>query len=518
MKMSLILCVGLLVARCLRHKSAALRHWVLAASIFCAGAAPIIEWFVPAWSPPALSGQTGSISTDVAFAIPSVSLTSTDRAGFNPESLIATISNAGTVVCLLMLIAGLGRLGWLTSRSVCVDDPRWTTLLGRVRLRQSDHPALLVTWGILRPTIIVPRTSREWSERRMRIVLWHELAHIERGDWIVHMLGELLRSIYWFNPLVWIACRKLRSESEQSCDDDVLTHGVEGTEYASELLELARELRRRKLWLPAPAMARPSGLERRVRAMLNANVDRQPVSRRVRAAIVLGLLGFSLPIAAAQNSFATFTGTLVDPTAGPLPAATLVLANPERDSKYEVRSNAAGTFEFVGLPAGTYELEIKLAGFAPVHEKLSLTAGQTLQRRYELHIGSLEETITVTDGPPRRIEGSTARPLTFIPFDASNCVATAVGGNIRPPKKLKDTAPIYPAGLRDSATEGVVVMDATIGLDGYLKSIEIRDGANPEFAAAALTAVREWQFSQTVLNCSPIEVAIKITTRFAHKP
>ena len=41
----------------------------------------------------------------------------------------------------------------------------------------------------------------------MRIVLGHELAHIRRYDWLMHLAAALLRAAYWFNPLVWIACQ-----------------------------------------------------------------------------------------------------------------------------------------------------------------------------------------------------------------------------------------------------------------------------------------------------------------------
>ena len=97
-------------------------------------------------------------------------------------------------------------------------------------LLQSDHPALLVTWGLVWPKVILPRAAREWSRDRVRIVLCHELAHIRRGDWILQIAAQLVRCVYWFNPLVWMACARLRLESEQACDDRVLNLGVERTE------------------------------------------------------------------------------------------------------------------------------------------------------------------------------------------------------------------------------------------------------------------------------------------------
>jgi beta-lactamase regulating signal transducer with metallopeptidase domain len=93
------------------------------------------------------------------------------------------------------------------------------------------------------------------------------------------MAGELLRAVYWFNPLVWIACTRLRQESEHACDDAVLTSGVDATDYATHLLDLARTLNAaRRLNVPAPAMARASSLEGRICAMLNDRLDRRPLA------------------------------------------------------------------------------------------------------------------------------------------------------------------------------------------------------------------------------------------------
>ena len=271
-----------------------------------------------------------------------------------------------------------------------------------MRLLQSTHPALLVTWGIRSPKILLPAAANAWPDERIRVVLAHELAHVRRNDWLSQLSAELLRALYWFNPLVWLASRRLREESERACDDAVLETGVDAPAYATHLLEVAKGFSAyRRAWSPAPAIASPSHLERRVRAMLNARLNRRPLTRLARVAIVIAVVGITLPIAAlAQASFSTFSGSVLDPMNGLLPKTTLVLTNTRTQAKYEVRSDASGRFEFVGLPPSDYVLEAKLPGFATLRGTVSVT-GQDVFQEIRLNVGELEETITVTDGPPR---------------------------------------------------------------------------------------------------------------------
>ena len=83
-----------------------------------------------------------------------------------------------------------------------------------------------------------------------------------------------------------------------------------------------------------------------------------------------------------------------------------------------------------------------------------------------------------------------------------------------PPKKLRDFAPTYPVNLRGTGTSGSVVMQARIALDGFLTDIRVVGDAHPDLANAAVAAVREWHYSETLLNCAPVEVGMTITANF----
>ena len=329
----------------------------------------------------------------------------------------AAIWLAGALAMFSALIVGFARLSAAARSAARVGDGPWATQAAELReayrlrrpltLLQSRHPSLLVTWGLFRPVVILPAGAPRWTGDRVGFVLAHELAHVRRRDWVVHLGAELLKCVHWFNPLVWIACARLRDESERACDDAVLNRGVDGGAYARDLVEIARELRQRRLWAAAPAMTRASSLERRVRAMLDSRLNRRPVSRGASVGTLMLLAAITLPIAGftAAQTFSSLTGSIVDPTSAVVPGATVVLTNAQTQAKYEVRSDSSGRYEFVGLVPGDYLFETRLPGFATF--KTSLTVGgQNTQRDLTLELGSVSETVNVsfsrTGGAPRR--------------------------------------------------------------------------------------------------------------------
>jgi hypothetical protein len=385
----------------------------------------------------------------------------------------------------------------------------------RVELLHSRHPALLVTWGLRSPKILLPEAAAAWPEERIRVVLAHELAHVRRHDWIWQIAAELLVAVHWFNPIVWIVSRRLRAESERACDDEVLTGGVEATAYATHLLDVARGFSgHRTPWSPAPAIASPSHLERRVRAMLNDQLNRRPLTPVFRVLVAIALLAVTLPIAAlAQASFSSFSGSVVDPMNGLLPKVTLVLTNTQTQAKYEVRSDETGRFQFVGLPPAEYLLETTLPGFSPLRGTVSVT-GQDVYQDLRLAVGELQETITVTDGsgasPPSDQPAAKKRPLPV----CAEALPGGIGGRVRPPHKIRDVRPRFPDGAGVLTEAQIVRIDAVIATDGSVKEATVVPPADPAFGAAAVDAVRQWEFDETLLNCVPVEVLMRVSVTF----
>jgi beta-lactamase regulating signal transducer with metallopeptidase domain len=560
-RISLLILVALGTITVARRSSAAARHCVLAASLALAAAMPVLGLVVPSWSMrldaamagPARGGTEsaarrhihadGAARQEAATASPEIrsaerrSSGSPRTGGLRRAALSLWLT--GAAVSVSILIAGMARLRWLASRSRPIADGPWAELAREiscrcglrrpVRLLLSEHRSVPVTWGVLRPAVMLPAGAGGWTSDRIRVVLTHELAHIRRGDWAVQMGASLLRSLYWFNPLVWLACARLSRESEYACDDAVMRQGITGAAYATHLVDLARAFRdERRAWGPALSIVRSSSLERRVAAMLKADANRRPVSRAVVAAIVAALLSVAVPLAGfgvVAQTFSTLAGVVSDPQGGLVAGATLRLTNAGSGSKYEVRSDAAGRYEFVGLPAGDYALVAERAGFKTFREQLTV-ARTDVERNIALQIGSVVETILVA-GPDRSTDprsDSEDDPLR-LQRAVAECRASSAsaspgtGGHIRPPRKIKHVPPQYPDSLRGGAPGGVVKLETRIGTDGDVLDVQpVAGGAPAELVALAIDSVKRWQFEPTLLNCVPVEVDMAVSVEFRAMP
>jgi protein TonB len=88
-----------------------------------------------------------------------------------------------------------------------------------------------------------------------------------------------------------------------------------------------------------------------------------------------------------------------------------------------------------------------------------------------------------------------------------------VGGNIKAPQKVRDVRPVYPPIAQSARVQGIVIIEATIGPDGNVKDAKVLRSI-PLLDQAALDAVKQWQFTPTLLNGVPVPVIMTVTVQF----
>jgi len=270
---------------------------------------------------------------------------------------LATLWLAGAFIALSPLVVGLARTLLLRRQARAIDDGQWTKLLDELRQRlalarrvglyETNAPLMPMTWGLFRPVVMLPRHAREWTDRLRRTVLLHELAHVKRCDVGCQLLGRAACAMYWFHPLAWYALRRLRIERELACDDCVVLAGERASDYAAELLQIARSYRTVP-FAAAVAMAQRSNLKHRLSALFDRACSHLPVSSRAARLLLAGVLLLVTTLAAIrfaprasaddvvqppsaataenqppEDDLVTVAGKVVDPDGKPLAGATV---------------------------------------------------------------------------------------------------------------------------------------------------------------------------------------------------
>src|SRR5436309_3596173 len=341
-KSTIILLLAGGVTLLLRRSAASLRHlvWTLACGavlVLPLASALLPNWRVAGWprldvpvafdlnempqhrgrdvTPAPTATSSAAPSTAVARTpSPTTPATTTDvgsmrwRITPNWTTLIFPVWLSGVAAVLILLAVGLARIAWLDRITTPVRDERWLLLVEElslelglarhVRLRQASGPAMPMTWGIRRPTILIPADADEWSAERRRDVLLHELAHVKRHDFLTQLVARVGCAVYWFHPLVWLAATRLREERERACDDHVLRAGATPSAYANHLLDIARSLRAaRATSLASVAMARPAQLATRLMDVLDTRRCRDTVSPRAALPAWIAAIAVVVPLA-----------------------------------------------------------------------------------------------------------------------------------------------------------------------------------------------------------------------------
>ena len=147
---------------------------------------------------------------------------------FSPASLIPLAWGLGIAAMLLYAAVSYFRL----SRQVRLSAPA-----GK-RVYRCDTISTPFILGIVNPKIYLPS---DLDERTAVSVLAHEQAHLRRGDHLWKPLGYVLLSIYWFNPLCWVAYFLFCRDVEQACDEAVIERmdTQQKKDYSAALLACA---------------------------------------------------------------------------------------------------------------------------------------------------------------------------------------------------------------------------------------------------------------------------------------
>jgi beta-lactamase regulating signal transducer with metallopeptidase domain len=294
---------------------------------------------------------------------------------WNWLSLLWLVGMGGMIVAMLALHL---RLLWRVRRDHLLPAPVLEAIYVSTcaEVGVAAGPRLILTdavnspalFGILRPAILLPRALADSGDpAALRLILRHELAHWQRRDLWTQLGASFILVVHWFNPAVWWAVRRLRSEAEMAADARALRHAEVGAAHrlGEVLLGFTRHATAGWLpWLVAVTVLGISENRRDLQHRIEALVD---LARGRRTWWLLGLLllatltatGFTQAPAEPDQpkievaNVARVTGIVVDTEGQPIAGAECTLSWGEPIQSKKTTSDILGRFQFEGLQEGT---------------------------------------------------------------------------------------------------------------------------------------------------------------------
>ena len=212
--------------------------------------------------------------------------------------LLLCVWAIGALTLLIRFLFGLYRIHQLRRSAVVADDSyqsicrrleQQLDINRRVTVCFSDRVASPISFGWLSPYILIPR---KLNLEQFELVAAHELAHVQRYDWLTNLFSHLVGVIFFFHPIYHFLNRELVRVRERICDDWVIQLTGARKNYAQCLLDLVRhEDRTVSLAL---SLNQPSQLESRIDSILKNNrqldVKLKPRLRLIAATLLLTCL------------------------------------------------------------------------------------------------------------------------------------------------------------------------------------------------------------------------------------
>lgn len=214
-----------------------------------------------------------------------------------------TVWVVGVVLFVGAAVYSTYQIYQIKKSAAAIDDQKLNQLLEackkmvgvkrNVRLRETSLISSPITFGIFQPYIFLPsKTREEFSLNELKYVLLHELHHHKSKDLFVNYVVWLVQIMYWFNPVVWYASKRIRNDRELACDASVLNLLDENgyIEYGYTIIRFADKKQGRPFEQIAPGIG---GTKKQIKQRIQciASYSKDSLLLKWKSKVIFAVLG-----------------------------------------------------------------------------------------------------------------------------------------------------------------------------------------------------------------------------------
>jgi bla regulator protein blaR1 len=229
------------------------------------------------------------------------------------EKWIPTLVNIWFIGALLFLVrmaSGLADLRQLHHKKHGAVGPKWVEFIKLqqekikisrpVQLLSSIHIDMPMTYGILKPFILVPSALLlHLNPAQLEAIITHELAHIKRHDYLINLLQSMLEVVFFFHPVFWWINNEIKEQRENACDELAIHLGISPKDLAFGLASVLNQAQHHVPEMALTAAKRNTPTLDRIKRIMGVKTSpTQPTTLTTLTMIITLLLGATLIVGA----------------------------------------------------------------------------------------------------------------------------------------------------------------------------------------------------------------------------
>lgn len=471
-------------------------------------------------------------------------------AGFDWVAAARIVILTGIAARLAWIALGMVRLRRMRKRvdgAATGFEDLQQTISSRAPILWSSEVRHPVTFGVLKPVVLLPVALKTADLAAQRAVVAHELHHVKRRDWGWVVAEEMIRSAFWFHPAMWWLVSRVQLARETVVDElSILATNARRT-YLDTLLAFADDTG----FASSPAFSARRHLFHRV-MLLSKEGEMSSIRVAVGSCVLVLALGASAwgaveafplhgdwrePPAVAQQAprdqkpvasriDIDFVDAELRAVLRSFESASglKIIIDPEVQGRVNILMHDVPWDQALDRVLRSQKLGYTVEGNAIRIVPLESVGGrQSQQQRDRLREAARQVMVfSPKPQPPPPAPEPQGSVMEFSPAPTGGAAYDAlidllkpvrIGGGFKAPMKIRDVKPVYPPIAQSARVQGVVILEVVIDAGGSVVDARILRSI-PLLDQAAFDAVKQWEFTPTLMNGMPTPVMMTVTVNF----